>query len=59
MRRPLIFASIALVAAMFAICGTTGLVATSPRKVSADSSIDVMQMMREAKGLPEEKFDAH
>ena len=59
MRRTLTFASIALVATILAIWGTTGIVATSPKKASADSSIDVMRMMRDAKGLPEEKFDAH
>jgi len=59
MRRTLTFASVALVAAIIAIWGTTGIVATSPTKASAGSSIDVMQMMRDAKGLPEEKFDAH
>jgi len=59
MRRTLTFASITLVAAILAIWGTTGIVATSPKKASVDSSIDVMQMMSNAKGLPEEKFDAH
>ena len=59
MRRTLTFASIALVACILAIWGTTGIVATSPKKASADSSIGVMQMMRDAKGLPEEQFDAH
>ena len=59
MRRTLTFASIAIFAAMLAIWGTTGNVSTSPKQASADSSIDVMQLMRDAKGLPEEKFDAH
>ena len=59
MRRTLTFASIALVAAILAIWGTTGIVATSPKKASADSSIDVMQMMRNAKNLPEQQFDAN
>jgi len=59
MRQTLTFASIALVAAILAIWGSTGIVATLPKKASADSSIGVMQMMRDAKALPEEKFDAH
>jgi len=52
-------ASIALVASTLAIWGTTGIVATAPTKVSAASSIDVMQMMRDAKNLPEQQFDAN
>jgi hypothetical protein len=59
MRRTLTLASIALVSAILAIWGTTGIVATSPTKVSAASSIDVMQMMRDAKNLPEQQFDAN
>jgi hypothetical protein len=59
MRRTLTLASIALVASTLAIWGTTGIVATAPTKVSAASSIDVMQMMRDAKNLPEQQFDAN
>jgi hypothetical protein len=59
MRRTLTLASIALVAAILAIWGTTDIVATSPKKASAASSIDVMQMMRDAKNLPEQQFDAN
>jgi hypothetical protein len=59
MRRNLTLASIALVAAILAIWGTTGIVATSPKEASAASSIDVMQMMRDAKNLPEQQFDAN
>ena len=59
MRRTLTLASIALVAAILAIWGTTDIVATSPKEASAASSIDVMQMMRDAKNLPEQQFDAN
>ena len=58
MHKTLSFASIALVAAIVAIWGTTGIVATSPNTAAA-TSIDVMQMMRDAKNLPEQPFDAY
>ena len=59
MHKTLSFASIALVAAIVAIWGTTGIVATSPNTAVANTSIDVMQMMRNARNLPEQQFDAH
>ena len=59
MRRTLPLACTALVAAILAIWGTTGTVATSPKKASVDPSIDVMQMMRNARNLPEQQFDAN
>jgi hypothetical protein len=59
MRRSHAFVCIALVAAVLAIWGTSGTVATSPKKASVDTSINVMQMMRNAKNLPEPQFDAN
>jgi hypothetical protein len=50
----------ALVVAIVAILGAT--VANSPRKATvagAGTSIDVMQMMKDAKNLPDQAFDAH
>jgi hypothetical protein len=52
----------AVVTAIVAIWGTTIIVAHNekhPEVATASASIDVMKMMRDAKGLPEEKFDAH
>ena len=60
MRKTVAFASVALVAAVVTIWGATVIVANSPKKAGADSaSIDVMQMMRNVKNLPEERFDAY
>jgi hypothetical protein len=33
--------------------------AKNPNAVTAQSSVDVMQMTKEAKNLPEEQFDLH
>ena len=63
MRQTVIVASTtALVTAIVAIWGTTIIIAQTekhPEAPTASASIDVLNMMRYAKGLPEEKFDAH
>jgi hypothetical protein len=63
MRQTLIVASAtALVTAFVAVWGTTVIIAHTdkrPDAAEAKTSIDVMKMMSDAKGLPEEKFDAH
>jgi hypothetical protein len=62
MHRISIPASIALVAAIIAISGATVIIAHSSRQpgvAQASTSIDVMQMMRNAKDLPEQQYDAH
>ena len=56
----LTFIATALVVAIIAILGAT--VANSPRKATvapASTSIEVMQLMKEAKNLPDQAFDAH
>ena len=58
----IVAATTALVTAIVAIWGTTTMIAYTekhPETASASTSVDVMKMMRDAKGLPEEKFDAH
>jgi len=58
MRKTAAFASVAFVAAI--VWGATVIVANSPREASVRSaSIDVMQMMRDARNLPEQQFDAY
>ena len=51
----------ALVIAIVAIWGATVITANSPRTgtVPASTSVDVMQMMKDAKNLPDQRFDAH
>jgi hypothetical protein len=54
----------ALITAMVASWGTTVIIAHSPKTTgaataTASNSIDVMQMMRDAKNLQEEKYDAY
>ena len=54
-------ATTALVTGIVAIWGTTIIIAHTekhPEAATASTSIDVMKMMRDAKGLPEEQFDA-
>ena len=61
MRQNIIVASvIALVTVIAAVWGTN-IVAHAPKQAaaSAANSIDVLQMMKSARNLPEEKFDAH
>jgi hypothetical protein len=56
----LTFVATALVVAIVAILGAT--VANAPRTptvVPASISVDVMQLMKEAKNLPDQTFDAH
>ena len=57
-----IVSALALVAAIFAIWGASAIFADNtknPNAVTAQSSVDVMQITREAKNLPAEQFDAH
>jgi|RhiMetdeSRZDD1v2_1073273.scaffolds.fasta_scaffold287575_4 hypothetical protein len=59
-----IVSTLALVIAIVAIWGATAIFARTPTNpnaamASSSSSINVMQMMIEAKNLPEEKFDTH
>ena len=61
MRHTIILAT-ALAAAIIAIWGTTAIVANPQKEAKpgpAAASVDVMQMMRNAKDLPEQQFDAH
>ena len=58
----IVAATTALVTAIVASWGTTVIIAHTekhPEAATASTSIDVMKMMRDAQGLPEEKFDAH
>ena len=58
----IVAATTALVTAIVASWGTTIMIANTekhPEAASASTSVDVLKMMRDAKGLPEEKFDAH
>jgi hypothetical protein len=62
MRQNHIAIATALITIIVAILGVTVINATSLRHATvapASSSIDVMQMMRKAKNLPEERYDAH
>jgi len=62
MPRTAIVAAVLLVTAVVAILGVTVINAYSPRQVTtapASASIDVMQMMKDAKSLPNQQFDAH
>lgn len=57
-----IVSALALFAATFAIWGASTLFADNtknPNAVTAQSSVDVMQITREAMNLPVEQFDAH
>jgi hypothetical protein len=57
-----IVSALALVTAIVAIWGATAIFArnpTNPNPAMASSSINVMQMMKNAKNLPEENFDTH
>ena len=62
MRQTVIVATAALIAAVVAIWSATAIPGNSPRQATATSvstSIDVMEMMKNAKNLPEQRFDAH
>jgi hypothetical protein len=54
-------ATTALVTAIVAVWGTAVIIAHTDKRpeMMASMTIDVMKMMRDAKGLPEEKFDAY
>ena len=57
----IVAATTALVTAIVASWGTTVMIANTekhPEATTASASIDVLNMMRYAKGLPEEQFDA-
>jgi hypothetical protein len=52
----------AAVAVIVALFGASAMIAHVPQKAevaSASSSIDIMQMTRDARGLPVEQFDAN
>lgn len=52
----------ALVVAIVAIWGASVITAHSPKTATATPAstlIDVMRMMKDAKNLPDESFDAH
>lgn len=60
MRQTIILA--ALAAAILALWGGTTIVANPQKAASegyATTSIGVMQMMKDAKGLPEQQYDAY
>jgi len=62
MRQTIIASAItAFVTAVVTSWGTAAIIAQTEKRPEAlaSSSIDVMKMMRDAKGLPEESFDAH
>ena len=62
MRHTFFLAIAALVAAILAIWGATTILATPHGRtdvVPASTSLGVMQMMKDAKDLPEQQFDAH
>ena len=62
MRQTIIIAAIAAIAATLAMWGATAIVANPQKqKPSTHTSgvLDVMQMMRNAKDLPEQHYDAH
>jgi hypothetical protein len=56
----IVAATTTLVTAIVAIWGTTIIIDHTERHPEAAmASIDVVKMMQEAKGLPEEQFDAY
>ena len=58
MRKTAAFASVAFVAAI--VWGATVIVANSPKEAGVHTAaIDVMQMMRDARNLPVQQFDAY
>ena len=63
MRQTIVVAAITtVITATISIWGTSTIVAHASKgsaAAAASSSVDVMRLMREAKGLPEEQFDAH
>jgi hypothetical protein len=62
MRQTLIIACAALIAGLLAIWGANTILAKPQKEGSAHpaaASIDVMQMMKNAKDLPEQQFGAY
>ena len=62
MRKMMILTTAAFIAAIPAIWGATAILAKPQRAANATqaaTSIDVMQMMRNAKDLPEQQFGAY
>ena len=62
MRHTPILTAAAVITAIAAILGVTVINAKSAKQAMiapATSSIDVMQMMKEAQNLPEQQYDAH
>ena len=61
MRKPVAIAITAAVAAIVAIWGTTVIIERPSQTQSSltSKSVDVMRIMKNAKSLPEERFDAH
>ena len=61
MRQNIIVASVIAVVTVIAAVWGTNIVANAPKQAaaSAASSIGVLQMMKSARNLPEEKFDAY
>jgi hypothetical protein len=61
MRLTVIATAAVWVAIVVVLFGATVMTANAPQKAraaAASGSIDVMQMMRDAKNLPDERFDA-
>ena len=62
MRHIQLVTAAALITGFVAVVGVTVINAKSARQVTAapaSTSVSVMQMMKDAKNLPEERFDAH
>jgi hypothetical protein len=63
MRKTIILATGALVIAVVAVWGSTVITANHPQKTApaepASTSKGVMELMRNAKDLPVQQFDAH
>jgi hypothetical protein len=59
MRNLIIIAATAVTTALITVWSINGVNTTSPaRAMSTTPSLNIMQMMRDAKGLPEESYDA-
>ena len=62
MRQFIAIAATAIISAVVASWGTTVIMAGAAHKANvapAAASMDIMQMMRNAKSLPEERYDAN
>jgi len=60
----IVVASTAFVTAIVASWGTAAIIAQSPKNPgviapAVSKSVDVMQLMKNAKNLPEESYDSH